>query len=633
MIFTKSEIENIIEEEAKKYLVELFLVEYTVKKGDTLSAIARAHGVDTQSLLGANPHIKDKNVIRIGDQIKIPGQEKPPEDKVKTTNLEKSLDEPRENKYWGPDWIWKQSDDEDGVKYLSTLPENLKANSEAIKEGKATEVMKCTDSGCARWVSDILKIGSDFRGHAWHMHGMDPYPSYSSFKFDMTTASEAAKIFAKINKNPSINLNSTIKGFVQNFIPNQASLKSQLNLGDIVGLYWANSQFFHYCFFEGATGYISRGESKGVKPARGPYFVNSNAGRKWTWDDVGKDVTFTPRRRLLDGGGFGMNTHLGFVGATYKGEPVIFHQVYGHVWAEPLSSIDTNRMAVLWSKPAEAKSSWMFEGGNQRRPVKIRVIREGPPQSKLRSAMRQHPILSSSAPRNIKVAIFVVSLAKKKIMSSLDISDAALKLLTSAAIGISGRESSFEKGTIYRYTDWAETLVSQIGDLVGSTGDVLNPSIGATQLKYHWHFKDSAPLAAYADALGIKGPGDLGDYPKAIIATIGVLSLLYKKAVSAGYSTGNPGVSRKQFTSTGNAALDLALVGYSAAPSWITSYCGTDEIKKKCSSAPGEPVVKNYIPALETPSTKRPGLVLSTLSYVSEVAGTMKKYGPIAGLI
>ncbi|MGH2468254.1 MAG: LysM peptidoglycan-binding domain-containing protein, partial [Candidatus Limnocylindrales bacterium] len=45
---------------------------YTVKTGDTLSAIAQRFGVTVDALKAANPQIKDINKIGIGDRITIP---------------------------------------------------------------------------------------------------------------------------------------------------------------------------------------------------------------------------------------------------------------------------------------------------------------------------------------------------------------------------------------------------------------------------------------------------------------------------------------------------------------------------------------------------------------------------------
>jgi spore coat assembly protein SafA len=47
--------------------------DYTVRKGDTLWDIARSHGVSLQSLIAANPQIKDPNMIHPGETVHIPG--------------------------------------------------------------------------------------------------------------------------------------------------------------------------------------------------------------------------------------------------------------------------------------------------------------------------------------------------------------------------------------------------------------------------------------------------------------------------------------------------------------------------------------------------------------------------------
>jgi LysM repeat protein len=47
-------------------------VTYTIKKGDTLSKIAAAHGLTLDQLMAANPTIKDPNKISEGQQIIIP---------------------------------------------------------------------------------------------------------------------------------------------------------------------------------------------------------------------------------------------------------------------------------------------------------------------------------------------------------------------------------------------------------------------------------------------------------------------------------------------------------------------------------------------------------------------------------
>ena len=45
---------------------------YTIQRGDTLSAIARQHGVSLSELLAANPQVRNPNVIYPGDKLDIP---------------------------------------------------------------------------------------------------------------------------------------------------------------------------------------------------------------------------------------------------------------------------------------------------------------------------------------------------------------------------------------------------------------------------------------------------------------------------------------------------------------------------------------------------------------------------------
>jgi len=46
---------------------------YMVRNGDSLSAIASRHGVDLQSLLAANPQIRNPDLIQPNDRIRLPG--------------------------------------------------------------------------------------------------------------------------------------------------------------------------------------------------------------------------------------------------------------------------------------------------------------------------------------------------------------------------------------------------------------------------------------------------------------------------------------------------------------------------------------------------------------------------------
>jgi hypothetical protein len=55
---------------------------YTIKKGDTLSKVAKAHGITIEELLAANPAIKNPDRISEGQQITIPTPSEAPPDEV-----------------------------------------------------------------------------------------------------------------------------------------------------------------------------------------------------------------------------------------------------------------------------------------------------------------------------------------------------------------------------------------------------------------------------------------------------------------------------------------------------------------------------------------------------------------------
>ena len=55
---------------------------YTIKKGETLSKIATAHGITIEELLAANPSIKNPNRISEGQQIVIPVPSEAPPDTI-----------------------------------------------------------------------------------------------------------------------------------------------------------------------------------------------------------------------------------------------------------------------------------------------------------------------------------------------------------------------------------------------------------------------------------------------------------------------------------------------------------------------------------------------------------------------
>ena len=631
MLFTKSEIESLIEEETRKYFIEHLLNEAvpvrlpddnekyyilaadwgsydsyklsdrslvdsgaTDKVGDVrIAALKKGHrepeasrrrrlgrsrtappeeeeeggighaiGVGAAGLAARGMRAREQ-ARRAGERVKGQlglGPEEPEPEEPEPEPEEPEPEEP-------------ESETLEGIIYAPNLPDN-------VKRGETTVVTECTEKDCAQWVSNTLQTFGGSTGNAWHQHrntsiGRGGHTSFKEFGEDRMA--EAAEIFRLINKKPRNYgaYNARIRKLAETFLEPAGTWEKRLKLGDIVGLYWANSAYFGQAFFESTTGYKGLGSTpctdEGGRCGDGPFFLHPN-GNPWVQEDLGEDIKFKPGNTLKTGRGFGMNTHLGFVGAMYKGTPIIFHQVGQIVKAVPLNSSRFGRggqLGIFWNKRSDRTLT-------ERKELQENIFPD---------------IHRSSLPINIKKALVGVKTVKKKIMSSLKIDEPTLALLTNAAIGVSGRESTFEKGKTYRLTNWAETIASYIltdprierlassaAEEIGGTKipftnkripKDIDPSIGATQIKYQAHFGEEGQLHQYAKDLGITSPLQLAEYSKSIIAAIGVLSLLYKRAINAGYSTHQPGTSRKQFTSTGNAALDLSLVGYQKGPSVI----------------------------------------------------------------
>lgn len=230
---------------------------------------------------------------------------------------------------------------------------------------RETTPFSCSEEGCAEWVSNQLDdLGVPRQGNAWHSHNFGQSSlEYTPFmKMSPSTQAAAAKLFSKINANPNEkSAERDVKSFVSGLIPNQQSLKKVLNVNDIVGLYFGDSSNFTKAFFEGATGTQDMGS--GSKATDGPYFIKKD-GNPWTSQDLGNPIEFKPGKSLQNGSGFGMNTHLGYVGAIVNGEPIIFHNVHGQVYATPLSKMTNTK--IFWVKqgpgkavkPKETSPSW-----------------------------------------------------------------------------------------------------------------------------------------------------------------------------------------------------------------------------------------------------------------------------------
>ena len=229
------------------------------------------------------------------------------------------------------------------IKYFTTLKGKLKVIDEEklIRGVEARGVIECKVDACAQFVSDNLSavytrlIG--FQGNAWLAHLWYKPNLISVFQENAAEiAPKAAKIFSALNSRGGDGMNSSVSGLVRSILPDQ-KIFSNIKLGTVVGLYYPSSTYHSRAFFEAAT--------------RGDFFQTED-GEPWSEEMLKKSVAFVPSEEYANGEkSFGMNTHLGFVGATYEGEPIIFHNVHRDVRATPLRAMRPDRLMIVWSRP------------------------------------------------------------------------------------------------------------------------------------------------------------------------------------------------------------------------------------------------------------------------------------------
>lgn len=234
-----------------------------------------------------------------------------------------------------------------GIEYFEGYDSELIQKPSKPSSSRNMLVGKCQQDQCAQFLSDTFKniFGEAWIGNAWHAHRRLSN-KYSAFvNYNIEQLDSVTKIFSKINKDPNSDHNSIVKDFILSVTPDQQKFKS-LELGDVVGLYNPKSSKFTKAFFEGATNRYNMGTGEPL--AKSGYFIKED-GSAWNESDIGKDITFRPGETLSNGGGFGMNTHIGFVGAKYNGIPIIYHNIQGRVYATGLNAMSPGRMMIVWA--------------------------------------------------------------------------------------------------------------------------------------------------------------------------------------------------------------------------------------------------------------------------------------------
>lgn len=246
------------------------------------------------------------------------------------------------------------------IEYLPGYDLKIMGNIFSPADDEDMLVGYCKLDQCAQFVSDTF--GKQlYVGNAWHAHKRLA-TTYSCFKnLSADNLSKITKIFTALNKNINAEVSNEIKNIALSLVPAAETIKTKMKLGDIVGLTYNNSPNWTKAFFEAATGATNLGRGSNVT---GPYFVVAKTvkidkdtfkvGESWSSKMLGKDIQFKPGKTLASGGGFGMNTHVGFVGAMVDGNPIIYHNVHHFVRATGINALNTGYqpVSVAWFGPS-----------------------------------------------------------------------------------------------------------------------------------------------------------------------------------------------------------------------------------------------------------------------------------------
>lgn len=197
----------------------------------------------------------------------------------------------------------------------------------ALSTTDSTFVCKAGQEECGQFVNDFTtKLG--YVGNAWLAHDVDRVgkrvmSSYTSLSEDQIE--EIFNIFKAIEsqggpqERKSGGQVTNIKRLQNELIKDVPA--TDLKIDDVVGIYYPPSSHHEEAFYEAGK----------------PYFISDEKGG---WNKG---------RTISKGQGFGMNTHVGIVGAIKDGVPLIFHNISGNVYSDPYNKIRGGGK-IVWIK-------------------------------------------------------------------------------------------------------------------------------------------------------------------------------------------------------------------------------------------------------------------------------------------
>lgn len=214
-----------------------------------------------------------------------------------------------------------------------------KFNLSALDSTKSKPIFMADQPDCAQFVNDWY-TKKDYVGNAWNAHDFNGAGTRVKTGYHGLTDSQintVNSIFQAIVKKggPEAttkgNIVNNIKSLNQQLVPKINA--SDLKKDDIVGIYYPPSSHHEEAFFQAA---LSGYEPNELPKGKG-YFIKDGKGG------------WKPGQTISKGTAFGMNTHLGIVGAIKNGVPIIFHNIGSQVFADPYNKLFGGGK-IMWIK-------------------------------------------------------------------------------------------------------------------------------------------------------------------------------------------------------------------------------------------------------------------------------------------
>jgi hypothetical protein len=214
--------------------------------------------------------------------------------------------------------------DLNGVQVADSISKQFlnKLDPKKLKTNSSVPIFNGGQPECAQFVNDFLdNIG--YVGNAWAAKdnsglGKLVYSAFDNLSSDIKN--KVINLWKKIDAEGGGVKSGPYLGEVNNLVSKivRSYSGSNLKLGDVVGIYYPPSKYHEYAFYKAGE----------------PYFILKGF-------NINNEVPFEkiPGKTITGGKGWGMNTHVGVVGAIKNGVPLIFHNIHGQVYADPPSML------------------------------------------------------------------------------------------------------------------------------------------------------------------------------------------------------------------------------------------------------------------------------------------------------